>query len=271
MRSMTFSAKVEAPEFNRAWAVGITALVHALLLAGLLVHTMGERGKHHDTDGREVVFTLTPQLPARGPAPAAATEFSAGSSVHAPRADAPGAGLAGQAQMAPAAPKPVEVAILARPDPEAVREPAPAPPAQNTAAQAETGEQAASRAASAPASAPVMVPVSQGDGGGNERKTIVVQSMGSSVGSYTFPALAGIDSRDMTELFTVETGDYPDLETAMVNHVIRQIRARYPVEIKWDSTARGRVVTLSMRIEDHEALVKFLRVELFGKRRATTY
>lgn len=71
--------------------------------------------------------------------------------------------------------------------------------------------------------------------------------------------------------FTVETGDYPDLETAMVNHVIRQIRTRYPVEIKWDSTARGRVVTLSMRIEDHEALVKFLRVELFGKRRATSY
>jgi len=269
MRSMTFSTNVEAAGSNRAWAAGITALVHALLAAGLLMHTMGQRGTPHDAGARDIVFTLTPPLPVRGPAPSVAPTPPGASAVHASPGGMPGSGHAAPARPAPVAPVPVpaQVAVLAPPEPEAIREPAPQSPAPTTAAQAATAEPAASRGPSAP----VMVPVTQGDGGSDERKTIVLQNMGSSVGSYTFPALAGVDDREMTELFTVEKGTYPDLQTAMVNHIIRQIRARYPDEIKWDSNVRGGVVTLSMRIEDHETLVKFLRVELFGKRRVTNF
>lgn len=78
--------------------------------------------------------------------------------------------------------------------------------------------------------------------------------------TYSFPALSG------DVVYRVERGDYPDIETAVAYHVIGQIRARFPVSVKWDSHFKHSIVKLSMLPEDEVATAAFLRQELFGRR-----
>ena len=62
-------------------------------------------------------------------------------------------------------------------------------------------------------------------------KVIGIDSIGMSAATYTFQALTGETGDAPPRVFKVEIGNYPDIETAILNHVIDQIRARYPDEI----------------------------------------
>ena len=96
-------------------------------------------------------------------------------------------------------------------------------------------------------------------------KVIGIDSIGISAATYTFPALTGETGDAPPRVFKVEIGNYPDIEAAILNHVIDQIRARYP-DRKGVASSRSRsmIVRLSMRLEGHERelIKKFLRSEL---------
>jgi hypothetical protein len=102
-------------------------------------------------------------------------------------------------------------------------------------------------------------------------KVIAIETMGTRAATYSFPALSNQAGGTRPQVFRVDIGNYSDIELAIVNHLIEQIRTRYPEEITWESKARGGIVRLSMRREDHDALVTFLRAELFAKKKATPY
>lgn len=97
---------------------------------------------------------------------------------------------------------------------------------------------------------------------------VEILRMGSSKAVY---AMTDLNNQDNKNTFNVEVGDYPDIETAIVNHIIARIRSAYPKEIEWNSKVKGRFVKLSMLTKDHAATEKFLRLEIFGKARDKDY
>ncbi|MFC0350054.1 hypothetical protein [Undibacterium danionis] len=97
---------------------------------------------------------------------------------------------------------------------------------------------------------------------------IEILQLGSSKGAYSIPNLSNQSER-LT--FRVEVGDFPDIETAIINHIISHIRNSYSKEILWNSKVKARVVKLSMSPKDHIALEKFLRAEIFGTNRGKDY
>lgn len=275
MHSMHFSAAAGLPRFDRAGALAITVLVHVVILAALLVNAAREQGLRAPDGDTNALFTLLRPLspegaaPARRGVPAAAPSATVAAGV----AGAAGAGQAGLAGANTASlPAPPERTPAGEEIPRALPPQAAggAGPTAEPASAAPAAPAGTSSPVAPPATLegpPVMVQVPAGESGDDSRKTIILQTMGSSVGTYIFPGLTGINAQNETQLFRVETGVYPDLETAVINDIIRRIRARFPEEIKWDSVAQNRIVTLSMRVEDHDALVQFLRLELFDKRR----
>jgi hypothetical protein len=62
---------------------------------------------------------------------------------------------------------------------------------------------------------------------------------------------------------TVELGNNPDIETAIVMKMIEMIRKEKTGDFEWDSHRLGRVVTMSARPEDTEQLKAFLFKEMF--------
>ncbi len=103
---------------------------------------------------------------------------------------------------------------------------------------------------------------------GHNDNVIEILRLGSSKGSYSIPNLSDQNER-LT--FGVEVGDFPDIETAIINHIISYIRSAYSKDISWNSKVKARMVKLSMRPKDHAALEKFLRIEIFGKNREKDY
>jgi hypothetical protein len=61
----------------------------------------------------------------------------------------------------------------------------------------------------------------------------------------------------------VERGSEPDVETAIVKKMIEIIRHEKTGDFEWDSHRLGRVVTLSARPQDTDALMAFLYKEMF--------
>ena len=66
------------------------------------------------------------------------------------------------------------------------------------------------------------------------------------------------------EIFTVEAGPDGDIERAIVKKMIVIIRRDYNGDFNWESPRLGRVVILSARIEDNDALEDFLIREFFS-------
>ena len=62
---------------------------------------------------------------------------------------------------------------------------------------------------------------------------------------------------------TVEQGSEPDLEIAVVKKMIDLIRREKTGDFEWDSHRLGRVVKLSARTQDNDALMAFLFKEMF--------
>ncbi|MES2901884.1 MAG: hypothetical protein V4723_19315 [Pseudomonadota bacterium] len=67
---------------------------------------------------------------------------------------------------------------------------------------------------------------------------------------------------------TVERGNYPDIETAIVMKMIELIRKEKTGNFEWDSHRLQRVVTKSARVEDTEELKEFLFKEMFANYQA---
>jgi outer membrane biosynthesis protein TonB len=62
---------------------------------------------------------------------------------------------------------------------------------------------------------------------------------------------------------TVEQGSEPDLEIAVVKKMIELIRKEKTGDFEWDSHRLGRIVKLSARAQDNDALMAFLFKEMF--------
>jgi hypothetical protein len=97
---------------------------------------------------------------------------------------------------------------------------------------------------------------------------IEILQLGSSKASYSIPDFSSQSER---VVFQVEVGDFPDIEAAIINHIISHIRSKYTKDIIWNSKVKARQVKLSMLPKDHAALEKFLRAEIFGKNRGKDY
>lgn len=69
--------------------------------------------------------------------------------------------------------------------------------------------------------------------------------------------------RNWTKQVSVEQGQEPDIETAIIKTMIELIRKEKPGDFVWDSHRLGRQVPLSARIEDTAELHAFLLREFF--------
>ncbi len=67
---------------------------------------------------------------------------------------------------------------------------------------------------------------------------------------------------------TVELGNEPDIETAIVKKMIEMIRKEKPGDFTWDSRRLGRAVPMSARVADTAELQAFLMLEMFPNRRS---
>lgn len=102
-----------------------------------------------------------------------------------------------------------------------------------------------------------------------DNNVIVITKLGSSKAEYIAPNF--LQAQLEQTHFQVEVGDFEDIETALVNQIITQIRGRYKKEIFWNSKIKARMVRLSMLPQDHAALEKFLKMEIFGKKQVRDY
>jgi hypothetical protein len=103
---------------------------------------------------------------------------------------------------------------------------------------------------------------------GELNNIIEILQLGSSKAVYSIPDFLNQNEK-LT--FRVEVGDFPDMETAIVNHLISHIRNSYPTHIFWNSKVKGRLVKLSMLPKDHAALEKFLRTDIFVENHGKDY
>jgi hypothetical protein len=102
-----------------------------------------------------------------------------------------------------------------------------------------------------------------------DNHVVAITKLGSSKAEYIAPNF--LHSQFEKTQFQVDVGDFEDIETAVVNQIITQIRTRYKKEIFWNSIVKARMVRLSMLPQDHAELEKFLKMEIFGKKKARDY
>ncbi len=83
-------------------------------------------------------------------------------------------------------------------------------------------------------------------------------------GEYAFNGWRPDTHRRWREVIEVRAGPDGDIERAFVRSMIGLIRGHYGGDFQWESRRLGRVVKLSARPEDNEALEDFLIREFFG-------
>jgi hypothetical protein len=253
MRSLTFVGGSEGPRRDRTVSVAVTVLVHALIIAALFqLQAQKARDAQNWAEPSqrppvEVIMPIGRLAPQPDQAPQAVAP------VRLP--DLPVVAGVPQVEVMMAPPRPEQDAIRL--------------PQAETQKVAVAHSQAPSPAPAhvAPAAAPPALPLVLDSGD----KLVSIERIGGSVALYTITGLTGLGPDGKPIVLRVDIGDYPDIEVALVNHVIAQIRARFPDEISWFSREHNAMMRLSMRPEDHDRLVKFLRIEIFGKKRSTSY
>ena len=73
------------------------------------------------------------------------------------------------------------------------------------------------------------------------------------------------DSRSQwREVIEVDIGNSPNINLAIIRRMIELIRTHYTGDFHWESHRFGKVIVLSARPEDNEALEDFLYREFFG-------
>lgn len=88
--------------------------------------------------------------------------------------------------------------------------------------------------------------------------------MGPRTGEFAFNGFRSEGQRRWREVIEVKAGPQGDIERAMVGRMIELIRAHYSGDFNWNSHRLGRVVVLSARPENNEALENYLLTEFFG-------
>lgn len=102
-----------------------------------------------------------------------------------------------------------------------------------------------------------------------DNNVILITKLGASKAEYIAPNFL-LPQLEQAH-FQVEVGDFEDIETALVNQIILQIRTRYKKEIYWNSKIKARMIRLSMLPQDQAELEKFLKMEIFGKKKVRDY
>ncbi|WP_240162453.1 hypothetical protein [Glaciimonas sp. PAMC28666] len=103
----------------------------------------------------------------------------------------------------------------------------------------------------------------QGEGGGGIFQII---SKGPRVAQYVFRGWGATARESRRQTIEVDAGLNGDINVAIIKSMIALIRKRYPGDFQWDSQRLGRVITLSARETDAQALQEFLMLEFFGRR-----
>lgn len=133
-----------------------------------------------------------------------------------------------------------------------------ADPAQEKLAAAAAGGVAGSGRGTANGSLPSASPMPSRPSAIDEDKSILYSVLSPVAAEYTIPALTG------DQVHAVDRGFHKTIEIAIAQHIIRQIRARYPDQIQWQSMRTGAMVRLSMQAADNDRVVEYLHYDLFG-------
>ena len=102
----------------------------------------------------------------------------------------------------------------------------------------------------------------KGEGGGGIFQII---SKGPRVAQYVFRGWGATARESRRQTIDVDAGLNGDINAAIIKSMIELIRKRYPGDFQWDSQRLGRVITLSARETDAQALQAFLMLEFFGR------
>jgi hypothetical protein len=94
----------------------------------------------------------------------------------------------------------------------------------------------------------------------DEVKAISVQVNSWALAFYMIPALTG------EQLHRVDRGTHASIEIAVINHLVAQLRARYPDSITWEPNRGGSPARLSMLVQDNDRVVDYLHQDVFGFR-----
>lgn len=148
--------------------------------------------------------------------------------------------------------------------------------------QKRQAQRAAERAANAPPSDAPAAEESEGDRANRIARANIAGAQGATSGqkddgggvfsivnkTYSradikFRGWNGNFKRTWSQQVTVERGNYPDIETAIVKRMIELIRQEKPGDFVWESHRLGRNVPMSARVADQPELEAFLMKEFF--------
>ena len=226
-----------------------------MLLHGQHLHTGGQTSRHTGSlwvflDAKSHLAALARQRPAAKEAETIHTSASAK-----------------PATVDAAPPLQRELAKIDQPDHKRIRLPAVEPArivdvvAHNIRPASTPGSQAGSHNNASPVTPgtkDVRAEVAAADNGVQDDTHVIrILNLGVTRGSYALPTISG------EQIFKVELGSFSNIELAIVNHVIAQLRKRYPDEITWELNSGG-YLQLSMHKEDQARLEKILQLEIFG-------
>jgi len=91
-----------------------------------------------------------------------------------------------------------------------------------------------------------------------------VRELGLHSAQFSFKGWKNNINSARLEIFDVHVPDGMDAKRAVIKKMIEIIRREYNGDFNWDSRRLGRVIVLSARLEDNEALEDFLMNEFFA-------
>ncbi len=250
--------------------VGLSLLVHALLMLGMLNNKIDIEGGPV-LEEQSPITLLLPPAPTPRPQPKAAVPTP----PTPPKAQPRPAPKPAPRVVRPAPPRETVAAVTPAP-PTAVREPEP-PPAADMSSMIEaarerrraTADAAAPPVAAAPSDNSVaMANIQHSMKSQSRRKdgtsgVFQVLNKGVRTAQLTFHGWTPESNREISQSFNIDAGLQGDVDRAVVRKMIELIRQHYPGDFNWDSRRLGRVVVLSARLGDNTALESFLLREFF--------
>ena len=276
------SADEQRPRRTIAVALGVSLLVHALLLVGLRPEMRvlpGYMNPEHEAARGPLIVELTPparpplaRSPAMRPAPAPTPR-----AAPVPRQSSPP-----PAARRPPAPSPLPPPVATVPAPTAPAAPtndlssyieaqrrargsgertAPATPATPAPAAPEDDNARANRLAMANLAAGR--PEAFGYDPNRTGGVFTVKHVAYDYAEFLFYGWNRDARRNTAQLIEVRRGNHPDIKLAIIHRMIAIIREHEQGDFIWDSHRLGKRITLSARPRDTDGLVTFLLEEFF--------
>lgn len=263
-------------------ALALSLLVHGLLLLLHRTQNLNTSGARQEVAGDlPLAVTLAPPPPKQGPSTASLPETAPPAHrAPPPRQTPPPVIATPRPTPLPIAPQPVAPSAPVMPPAPTPPSDAPAPPV-DMLAQLNAVRQRRREAAS-PTPAPDAPPSEDQRALGNALRNLrsltpgqedgtngifSVTRLGYSSAEFTFRGWNTNFRRNWNESITVERGNNPDIQLAVVRKMIEIIRRYETRDFVWESHRLGRNVTLSARPEDTAGLEDFLLKEFFPEYR----